>query len=66
LKRPYFSNLPSSLLDEVAFLTEGYTPHDLQAIYERSVHLAHRADCPVTPKLLWDVVSGTQPTPAVK
>jgi hypothetical protein len=66
LQRPYFSNLPLAILDEVAELTEGYTPHDLQAIYERSVHRAHMADCPVTPELLWDVVISSQPTPAVQ
>jgi SpoVK/Ycf46/Vps4 family AAA+-type ATPase len=44
LKRPYFSNLPSALLDEIAELTEGYTPHDIQAIYERSAHLANRGN----------------------
>jgi hypothetical protein len=64
--KPFLRHLPAALLDEIAELTEGYTPHDIQAIYERSVHLAHRADCPVTPKLLWDVVVGTQPTSAVK
>jgi hypothetical protein len=64
--KPFLRHLPETLLDEVAELTEGYTPHDIQAIYERSVHLAHRADSPVTTQMLLDVVISSQPTPAVK
>ena len=66
LRRPYFRHLSPQLLDEIAVLTDGYTPHDMQAIYERSVHLARRADSQVTPEILWDVVVSSQPTPAVK
>lgn len=64
--KPFLRHLPPTLLDEVAKLTEGYTPHDIQAIYERSVHLAHRADSPVTTQMLRDVVVSSQPTPAVR
>jgi hypothetical protein len=66
LNKPYLHHLPATLLDEIAEKTDGYTPHDIQAIYEQAVRLAHGADCPVTPELLWDVVVSSQPTPAVE
>lgn len=64
--KTYLRHLPATLLDEVALLTDGYTPHDIQAIYEQAIRRAYRDDCPVTPELLWDVVASSQPTPAVK
>jgi ATPase family associated with various cellular activities (AAA) len=64
--KPFLRHLPSELLDELAELTDGYTPHDIQAIYEQAVRLAHRADCPVSPQLLRDVVVNSHPTPPVK
>jgi ATPase family associated with various cellular activities (AAA) len=63
--KPFLRHLPKTLLNEVAELTDGYTPHDIQAVYEQVIRRAIRADMPVTPELLRDVVAGSRPTPAV-
>ena len=64
--KPFLRHLPATLLGEVAELTDGYTPHDIQAIYEQAIRQAYRDDCPVTPEIFWDAVVSSQPTPAVK
>jgi hypothetical protein len=66
LNKPFLRHLPEALLDEVALLTDGYTPHDIQAVYEQVIRRAYSDDTPVTPEILWDAVVSSQPTPAVK
>ena len=64
--KPFLRHLPATLLDEAAELTDGYTPHDIQAIYEQVIRRAYRDDCPLTPEMFWDALVSSQPTPAVK
>lgn len=64
--KPLLRLIPAVVLDEMAELTEGYTPSDIQAMYAAAVRRARRADSPITEAILWDVLSSSQPTPSVK